>query len=166
MDQVHRYIQDAHANRVSAGLLMYRRCETGLEVFLVHPGGPYFQNKDEGFWGVPKGLLKEEEDELGAAIREFEEETGIRPEGKYLPLGEVVQRSGKRVHAWAFAGDWDPADGIESNEILVEWPPRSGQQIRVPEVDEAAFYPVAVAREKISKRQIPFIDRLEEHVGL
>lgn len=144
----------------SAGLLMYRS-HGGLEVFLVHPGGPFFKNKDDGAWSIPKGELEPSEDPLQTARREFEEETGIAvPEEGFVYLGEIRQRGGKRVVAWAFAGDCDPA-AIASNTFEMEWPPRSGRRQRFPEIDRAAFFPADVARKKINRAQTELIDRLE-----
>jgi len=151
--------------RESAGLMMYRVRGWTLEIFLAHPGGPYFQNKDQSFWGIPKGLVERDEDRLSAARREFEEETGIGPAGEFVSLGTVQQRSGKIIYAWAFGGDWDPAQGITSNRIPVEWPPRTNRFIEVPEIDRAAFFPADIARQKVSPPQRAFIDRLERHLA-
>jgi predicted NUDIX family NTP pyrophosphohydrolase len=147
-------------SKLSAGLLMFRlRAE--LEVFLVHPGGPFFRNKDDGAWTVPKGELEPGEDPIAAARREFEEETGIvAPEEGLIPLGEVRQKGGKRVAAWAFEGDCDPA-AIESGSFELEWPPRSGRRQLFPEVDRADFFPASRARAKLNEAQVAFIDRLQ-----
>ncbi len=148
--------------KISAGLLMYRRPVEGLELFLVHPGGPFFQKKDEGFWGLPKGLLDQGEDPLAAARREFTEETGVpTPDEGYLTLGEVQQKSGKVVLAWAFEGDCDP-EAIESNPFEMEWPPRSGKVQAFPEVDRAAFFSPEEARRKLNSAQAEFVERLEK----
>src|ERR1700687_424353 len=138
--------------RVSAGLLMYRRRGGALEVLLVHPGGPFWAKKDLGSWTIPKGEQAEGEDELTTARREFEEETGIRPEGTFHPLGSVRQKGGKVVHAWAFEGDCDPA-AIRSNTFRVEWPPRSGQWQIYPEVDRAEWFGLDEARRRINPAQ-------------
>jgi|GEM_PF-90184 len=146
---------------ISAGLLMYRRRNGRLEVFLVHPGGPLFAKKDEGVWSIPKGLVEPGEDLLAAAKREFQEETGIAPHGEFLPLGSVRLPSGKTIYAWAFEGDWDPSRGIQSNEFEMEWPPRSGRKVSCPEIDRAAFFTLEEARKKIHSRQRPFLERVE-----
>lgn len=147
----------------SAGLLMYRRADHGIEVFLVHPGGPFFAKKDEGFWGIPKGLVEDDEPQVDAAVREFEEETAISidtSKKSFIPLGEVKQKSGKRVHAWAFEGDVDPA-AVVSNTFEMEWPPHSGRKQTFPEIDRGAWFSMPAAREKINAAQRSFLDRLE-----
>ncbi|HEY7408391.1 MAG TPA: NUDIX domain-containing protein [Gemmatimonadaceae bacterium] len=146
--------------KLSAGLLMYRFRAGQLEVLLGHPGGPFFTNKDLGAWTIPKGLVDEAEDQLAAARREFEEETGTRPEGRFVPLGEVLQKGGKTVIAWAFEGDLDPA-AIRSNTFQREWPPRSGRWQTFPEIDRAAFFSIDEARGKINPAQAEFLSRLE-----
>ena len=138
---------------------MYRVRAGTLEVLLVHPGGPFFHRKDAGVWSIPKGEIDEGEEELAAAQREFEEETGVVPTGPFLPLGEIRQRSGKRVHAWAFAGDCDPAR-CKSNEFHMEWPPGSGHVRGFPEVDRTEFFDLARAREKMNAGQVPLLERL------
>lgn len=145
---------------VSAGLLMFRRSAGRLEVFLAHPGGPFWEHKDAGAWTIPKGVIEPGEEELAAARREFAEETGIRPEGPFLPLGTVRQRSGKTVHAWAWEGDADPA-GVTSNTMRLEWPPHSGLWITIPEIDRCGWFDPATARTKLNPAQAAFIDRLE-----
>ena len=139
-----REVDDPHAAiilslmpRTSAGLLMYRQRADALQVLLVHPGGPFWANKDLGAWTIPKGEVAEGEEELQTARREFEEETGLRPEGAVHPLGSVKQKGGKVVHAWAFEGDCDPA-AVRSNTCRVQWPPGSGQWPDVPEVDRTS----------------------------
>lgn len=143
----------------SAGLLMYRECDDGLEVFLAHPGGPYWKNRDEGAWTIPKGLVEEGEDPLATACREFAEETGFEPRGPFLPLGDVRQKGGKIVVAWAFAGDADPAS-ICCNSFSMEWPPKSGRMIDVPEIDRCAWFDPDTARIKLNPAQAAFVDRL------
>lgn len=148
--------------KFSAGLLMYRRAADGIEVFLVHPGGPFFSKKDEGFWGIPKGLVEDDEPDVDAAIREFEEETAILVDASkttFIPLGEVKQKSGKRVQAWAFEGDVDPSD-VVSNTFEMEWPPHSGRKSSFPEIDRGAWFDVPAARLKINGAQSAFLDRL------
>ena len=142
----------------SAGLLMYRLRETGLEVFLVHPGGPFWARKDLGAWSIPKGEYTSE-DPLKAARREFAEETGLSPGGDFLPLGTIRQAGGKLVSAWAVEGDCDPAQ-IRSNLCTIEWPPKSGRKIEIPEVDRAGWFSLDEARKKILKSQAPILDLL------
>ena len=146
-------------SKVSAGLLMYRIRRGALEVLLVHPGGPFWQRRDAGAWSIPKGELDGEEEPLAAARREFEEETGLRPEGPFLELPVVRQKAGKVVHAWAFEGDWDPAE-LRSNTFRIEFPPGSGRVAEYPEVDRAEFFALEVAKEKINAGQIPLLDHL------
>jgi predicted NUDIX family NTP pyrophosphohydrolase len=152
----------ARSNR-SAGLLLYRRREGRLEVFLIHPGGPLFAKKDAGFWSIPKGEYEEDEPPLEAARREFEEETGFRPEGEFLPLAPIRQKSGKLVTAWAVEGDADPA-ALHSNTFLLEWPPGSGARREFPEVDRGDWFSLPAAREKINPAQIPLLDELERQL--
>jgi predicted NUDIX family NTP pyrophosphohydrolase len=140
----------------SGGLLAYRIRNDALEVLLVHPGGPFWQKKDHGAWTIPKGELDEHEDHLTAARREFEEETGFIPDGPYLPLGSIVQKSGKRVEAWGFAGDFD-VTLLVSNRIDIEWPPRSGRRVSIPEVDRGAYFGIEEAQLRINPAQIPLI---------
>jgi predicted NUDIX family NTP pyrophosphohydrolase len=147
--------------RQSAGLLMFRGSGDRLEVLLAHPGGPFWANRHAGAWTIPKGGLRRGEEPLDAAGREFREETGFEPTGPFLPLGWVRQASGKIVHAWAFEGDCDPS-ALVSIETSTEWPPRSGQRIRVPEIDRAAFFDLASARAAINAGQAPLLDRLVE----
>ena len=139
---------------------MYRWKNRQLEVFLAHPGGPFFKSKDEGHWTIPKGEMAKGEDELTTARREFEEETGIRPEGPFHPLGSVEQRAGKVVHAWAFEGDVDPA-AIRSNSFRAPWPPGSGQWRTFPEVDRAEWFALDEARRRINPGQAPLLSALE-----
>jgi predicted NUDIX family NTP pyrophosphohydrolase len=145
--------------RTSAGILLYRRKKNVLQVFLVHPGGPFFTKKDEGAWSVPKGELDEGEDALAAARREFEEETGCRAEGTFIPLSPVTQKNGKIVLAWAMEGDCD-ADAIRSNTFALEWPPKSGRVRDFPEVDRAGWFTVEEAKRKINPAQAALIDEL------
>jgi predicted NUDIX family NTP pyrophosphohydrolase len=152
--------------KISAGLLMFRTQEKGLEVLLVHPGGPYFQSKDDGAWTIPKGEpAAEGEDLLRRARIEFEEELGVAASGHWLELGSVTQKGGKTVYAWAFAGDLEDSFKLDSNTFEMEWPPRSGKMQRFPEVDQARFFPVEEARRKINVAQIVFLDRLIEWLG-
>jgi len=148
----------------SAGVLMYRRGASGLELLLVHPGGPFWKNKDLGAWSIPKGEYAEGEDPLAVAKRELEEETGARPSGDFLPLGDVVQGGGKVVTAFALAGDLDPAT-VRSNTFELEWPPRSGRKASFPEVDRAQWFSPAEAQAKILKGQSELIARLLRAIG-
>jgi predicted NUDIX family NTP pyrophosphohydrolase len=143
----------------SAGLLMFRRTKSELEVFLVHPGGPFWAGKHQGAWTVPKGEYMDGEEPLDAARREFAEETGFQPKGEFIDLGTVTQRSGKVVRAWAFEGDCDPQK-LVSNSCLIEWPPRSGKMIEIPEVDRGGWFNLQGARTAILKSQQPFLDVL------
>jgi predicted NUDIX family NTP pyrophosphohydrolase len=143
----------------SAGLLMYRRRARGLEVFLVHPGGPFFAKKDLGAWTIPKGEYLEGEQPLEAAKREFQEETGFPVPETFLDLGSIKQAGGKIVAAWAFEGDCDPSKMI-SNHCEVEWPPRSGRLIEIPEADRGEWFSIDEAKERIKSTQIPLLDRL------
>lgn len=145
---------------LSAGLLLFRRGGRGLELFLAHPGGPFWKGRDAGAWTVPKGVVEEGEDPLAAARREFEEETGIVPQGPFLPLGTVRQKAGKTVHAWAWEGDADP-ERVVSNTMRTEWPRGSGRWLTFPEVDRCAWFGPDPAREKINPAQAELIDRLE-----
>lgn len=143
----------------SAGLMMYRKRGEVVEVFLAHPGGPFWKNRDEGAWTLPKGLVEDGEDPLAAACREFAEETGIEPHGPFLPLGAIRQKSGKNVTAWAFAGDADPA-AVRCNTFRMEWPPRSGRFVDVPEIDRCDWFDPVTARTKLNPAQSALIDRL------
>ena len=153
-------------SRVSAGILLFRRTGSGgLEVLLGHPGGPSFARRDAGAWSIPKGEVEPGETLADVARREFEEETGHPVVGELLPLGEVVQKGGKRVVAWAVEGDLDPATA-NSNTFPMEWPPGSGRILDVPELDRVAWFDPAEARLRIKDRQVPFIDRLEALLAL
>ena len=139
---------------------MYSLYNEKVKFFLVHPGGPFFRNKDDGYWGIPKGLLEEDEELLDTAKREFKEETGIKPEGEFIPLGKVKQKNNKTVHAWAFRSDLKNPVDITCNTCEVEWPPKSGRKITIPEVDMGSFFTEDEARVKIIKAQMEFIVRL------
>jgi len=151
-------------HKQSAGLLMFRRLATGTEVLLAHPGGPYWVDRHDGAWSIPKGGLDRGETPLEAAIREFREETGFDSRDPYLTLGSVVQRSGKIVHAWAFEGDCDPAAAC-SNTTSTEWPPRSGRMIQIPEIDRVCFFTVDAARTAINRGQALLLDRLLDQLS-
>ena len=143
----------------SAGILLYRKKDNDLQVFLVHPGGPFFKNKDEGSWTIPKGEFLADEEPLIAAKREFQEETGQAVNGDFISLGTIKQKSGKTVHAWAIEGDIE-AENIVSNMFDLEWPPRSGKTTAVPEVDRADWFTVAIAKQKINPAQVALIEQL------
>jgi predicted NUDIX family NTP pyrophosphohydrolase len=148
----------------SAGILMYRRTREALEVLLVHPGGPFWRNKDDGAWSIPKGEMDEGEDPAEAALREFMEELGNAPALPLRPLGEIRQRGGKRVHAFIVEGDID-VGAVASNTFEIEWPPKSGRLQTFPEVDRAEWFDLLRANEKILASQRPLLDRLMELVG-
>ncbi len=150
--------------KTSAGILMYRKVNDGTEVFLMHPGGPFFSNRDAGVWSIPKGEIGEGEDPLAAAQREFEEETGCRPEGPFLPLTPIKQKGGKIVLSWAAEGDCD-ADAIKSNTFSLEWPPKSGRVREFPEVDRAAWFAIGAAKTKINPAQAVLLDELISKTG-
>jgi predicted NUDIX family NTP pyrophosphohydrolase len=152
------------ATNVSAGLLLFRRRQSGLEVFLAHPGGPFWRDRDAGAWTIPKGLVEQGEDLLAAAEREFLEETGIRPAPPFLPLGSIRQKGGKVVHAWAWEGDADPS-AVRSNVMRTEWPRGSGRWLEFPEVDRCAWFGTAAAGARINPAQRELIDRLESLVA-
>ena len=147
------------SKKVSAGILLFRRRENQLEVLLGHPGGPFWSKKDAGAWSIPKGELAPDEDPLAGAIREFEEETGYRPSGAFLPLPEVRQAGGKLVLAWAVSGDLDPST-VKSNLFSMEWPPRSGTIAEFPELDRAGWFSVEEARVRLLAGQRPLLDAL------
>jgi predicted NUDIX family NTP pyrophosphohydrolase len=151
--------------QISAGLLLFRRAAGKLEVFLAHPGGPFWAKRDQGAWSIPKGIVDEGEDLLDGARREFEEETSIRLEGPFRALGSVTQKSGKVVHAWACEGDADP-NLIKSNDVKVEWPRGSGRWLTFPEIDRCAWFDMPTAREKINLAQVEFLERLEGEIAL
>jgi len=138
---------------------MYRRSGGQLEVLLGHPGGPYWVGRHDGAWTIPKGGMMPGEDPLQTAVREFVEETGFTPTGPYLPLGQITQRSGKIVHAWAFEGDCDPSC-LMSEMTRTEWPPRSGRLIDIPEIDRVAFFSIDASKRAINVAQAELVDRL------
>lgn len=152
------------AGKQSAGVLLYRRGAETLEVLLGHPGGPFWRNKELGCWSIPKGLIAADEAPLSAAKREFFEETGHRPNGKSVSLGEAKQPGGKIVHVWAVQGDWNP-EMLNSNIFEMEWPPRSGRRQSFPELDRVAWFELSEARDRILKGQAVFLDRLVTAVG-
>ena len=140
---------------------MYRSAGCELEVFLAHPGGPFFQNKDDGHWTIPKGEVESGEDLLAAAVREFREETGVEPHGDFIDLGSIRQKGGKTVHAWAFRGDFGESRPLQSSQFELEWPPGTGRVQRFPEIDRVAFFTLAEARRKLKEAQHPLLDRLQ-----
>ncbi len=145
----------------SAGLLLYRRPAGSMEVFLVHPGGPFWEKKDAGSWSIPKGEIQAGEDALEAAKREFQEETGLVAAGAFQILEPIRQTGGKIVHAWAAQSDLD-SSAVKSNTFSMEWPPRSGKMREFPEIDRAGWFEIAVARRKILKSQLGLLEQLEE----
>jgi predicted NUDIX family NTP pyrophosphohydrolase len=150
-------------SKQSAGILLYRRKTGILEVFLAHPGGPFWKKKDAGSWTIPKGEFLNAEPALDAAIREFREETGFTLKGPFTPLSPIRQKGGKRVYAWATAGDLDPA-AIVSNTFEIEWPRNSGAMRTFPEIDRAAWFTLPAARTMINPAQTGFLDELEETI--
>jgi predicted NUDIX family NTP pyrophosphohydrolase len=145
--------------KTSAGILLFRRKNHGLEVLLVHPGGPLWAKKDEGAWSIPKGEIEADEDPLAAARREFEEELGSPVSGEFVRLTPVRQTNGKTVHAWAVEGDFDPAT-LTGGSFTMEWPPRSGRQQQFPEVDRTGWFTLDEAKRKINKGQLPLLEQL------
>jgi predicted NUDIX family NTP pyrophosphohydrolase len=140
---------------------MYRFRDSRLEVFLVHPGGPFWSRKDDGAWSIPKGEYADDEEPFSVAKREFTEETGYEADGEFIPLKPIKQPSGKIISAWAVEGDCD-ASGVKSNSFTMEWPPRSGRQAEFPEVDRADWFSIDIAKQKILKGQIGFLEELCE----
>jgi predicted NUDIX family NTP pyrophosphohydrolase len=149
------------AHKKTAGLLLYRIRDSAVEVFLVHPGGPFWAKKDEGAWSIPKGEFADDEQPLSAARREFQEETGFSMEGNFMALAPLKQRSGKLVYAWALEGDCD-AGAIKSNLFSMEWPPRSGKRQEYPEVDRASWFTLESAKRRIVPGQIAFLEELQQ----
>jgi predicted NUDIX family NTP pyrophosphohydrolase len=147
------------AKKTSAGILLHRRRGAEREVFLVHPGGPFWAKKDLGAWSLPKGEVEEGEDPRDAAVREFREETGFEITGELHPLGALRHSSGKTILAWAVEGDCDPAE-LRSGTFSMEWPPRSGKRQEFAEVDRGAWFTLAEARRRIVAGQAPFLDQL------
>src|SRR6478736_4184719 len=148
----------------SAGIILYRKRNGFLEIFLIHPGGPFWKNKDDGAWSIPKGELDENEDPLKAAQREFKEETGISINGVFCELTPIKQKSGKFVYAWALEKDID-IPNISSNYFEIEWPPKSKQLKQFPEVDKGEWFNTASAKQKINPSQVAFIEELMQKVG-
>jgi predicted NUDIX family NTP pyrophosphohydrolase len=153
------------ARQNSAGILLYREAAGGVEMLLVHPGGPFWAKKDDAAWSIPKGLYDEGEAPLAAARREFAEETGMVPAGEFIDLGEFRQAGGKRISAFALRGDFDPAQ-LKSNLFSLEWPPKSGKLQEFPEVDRAAWFDTATALRKATKGQVAIILALLDRLGL
>lgn len=149
----------------SAGILLYKRAADRWHVLLAHPGGPFWRRRDDGAWTIPKGVVYEDEEPEAAARREFAEELGAEAVGILRPLGDIRQRGGKRVIAFALDGEFDP-DRLRSNEFAVEWPPKSGRTASFPEVDRAAWFEFPAARQKILPSQAPLLDRLEDMLSL
>jgi predicted NUDIX family NTP pyrophosphohydrolase len=153
------FLEQKTVAKQSAGLLLYRMKNTAPEVFLVHPGGPFWAKKDHGAWSIPKGEIEPGEDALAAAIREFAEETGTTLTGDFHPLPPIRQAGGKRVHAWAVAGDIEAAT-IRSNNFELEWPPRSGERRTFPEIDRGQWFTLTEARDYINKGQVALLEAL------
>jgi len=147
----------------SAGILLFRKQRGELFVFLVHPGGPFWKNKDDGAWSVPKGEIIEDEDPLERARTEFSEETGKEVTGNFIPLKAITQKGGKTVYCWAVEGEIETA-GLSSNTIMIAWPPRSGKMMEIPEVDRWEWFSAEEARIKINPAQCAFIDEIEESI--
>ena len=156
---------NSKAKKTSAGILLYRALDDGLEVFLVHPGGPYWEKKDEGSWSVPKGEFEAGEDPLEAAKREFREETGSDITGEFIELIPLKQPSGKIVYVWAVEGNID-ATSMKSNMFTMEWPPRSGKEQAFPEVDKGGWFTILQAREKLLVGQRGFLEQLQKYLGM
>jgi predicted NUDIX family NTP pyrophosphohydrolase len=154
--------------KVSGGLVLYKKDSVNQKVFVLvaHPGGPFFQNKDAGWWSIPKGEPDPNEKIFNAAIREFEEETGLSPQGPYLNLGSIIQNNGKEVFAWAFEGDWPKTRIHTCNEISMEFPRGSGKIWTFPEIDRVEFLPIEEAKCKLRPQQVPLLDRLKEVLSL
>ena len=150
---------------VSAGLLIFERGVGELRVLLAHPGGPFFQHKDEGFWTLPKGLVEKDETLETAVHREFREEVGLDASAPLYALGSVTQKAGKEVHAWAFEGSLPQHFTLTSNMFSLQWPPRSGRTQSFPEVDEVRMFALEAARLKIDPAQVAFLDRLKALIG-
>ena len=147
------------AKKQSAGIILFKIEENKLMIFLVHPGGPYWQKKDEGAWSIPKGEFSDDENALEAAKREFVEETGYAVSGNFIELTPIKQKSGKVVYSWAVENNVD-ADNIKSNSFTMEWPPKSNKMMTYPEIDKAAWFTVDIAKTKINPAQAPLIDEL------
>jgi predicted NUDIX family NTP pyrophosphohydrolase len=150
--------------KTSAGLLLYRIRDGILEFLLVHPGGPFWKNKDAGAWTIPKGEIGDNEEPLAAAVREFKEELGFAPSGPFIELTPIKQQAGKLVHAWAFQAHCDPTQ-IKSNTFSMEWPPKSGKQAEFPEVDRAEFFNLEAAKKKINQAQISLLEELHRRLA-
>ena len=156
--------QNGRTSRKSAGVLLFRRDGHAIEVLLAHPGGPFWKNKDEGAWSIPKGEYGDGEDPLAAAKREFAEETGLALTGDFIPLGQVRQQGGKVVAAWALQGDFDPVK-LQSNTFTMLWPPGSGKSQEFPEIDRAEWFTLEIGLRKILKGQAEFLGRLAQYLS-
>jgi len=143
----------------SAGILLFRQIDRDIQFFLVHPGGPFFAKKETGAWTIPKGEIIPPENPLDTAIREFEEETGLRPAGSFIPLDAIVQKGGKQVFCWAMEGNLDP-EKVVSNTFELEWPPRSGKKVSFPEIDKSGWFTLAEAKLLINERQVSLLEQV------
>ena len=152
-------------SKKSAGILLYRFKKKNLEIFLAHPGGPFWKNKDAGAWSIPKGEFDDNEEPLDAAIREMKEETGLTLKGNFIELTPVKQKSGKLVYAWALEHNIDPSE-IKSNEFEMEWPPKSGKKKSFPEIDKAEWFDLTMAKDKILGAQWPLVEQLRKKLNL
>ena len=153
--------------KISGGLLLFENSQREEPRLLVaHPGGPFFKNRDDGWWSIPKGEPEDNEEIFHAALREFEEETGLPPQGPFIELGDILQKNGKRVYAWAFEGEWPEGKIPDCNEITLEYPRGSGKEWTFPEIDRALMLDPREARKKLRAEQAPFVDRLLENIAL
>jgi predicted NUDIX family NTP pyrophosphohydrolase len=154
------------SKKQSAGLLMYTGNIDSLKVLIGHPGGPIFVNKDDGYWSIPKGQFEADESPFDAAIREFWEETGMKPEAdEFIPLGSIIQKGGKKVYAWAFRGEWEDGRLPQSNVCALEWPPHTGKFVDVPEIDKVQMVDFSTAERKMKAEQLTFVTRLMSHLS-
>jgi predicted NUDIX family NTP pyrophosphohydrolase len=158
---------EVNGAKTSGGLLLFDNSgKDGPRMLVAHPGGPFFTNRDDGWWSIPKGEPEDGEEIFHAALREFEEETGLPPHGPFIELGDILQKNGKRVYAWAFEGTWPEGKSPECHEITLEFPKGSGKTWTFPEIDRVLMLPPDGAREKLKREQSPFVDRLLDKLNL